>query len=51
MYLLQEFCKLLQKKQPSLGSDLESYIISKDPKNIADIEYWQQKWMQEKQQS
>lgn len=51
MYILQEFCKLLQKKQPSLGSDLESYIISKDPKNIADIEYWQQKWMQEKQQS
>ena len=51
MHLLQQFCRMLQKKQPSFGSDLESYINSKYPKNIADIEYWQQKYMQEKQQS
>ena len=26
----------------ALGSDLESYILSKNPKNAGDVEYWTQ---------
>jgi hypothetical protein len=29
---------------PSLGHDLESFIISKYPKTHADVEYWSKYW-------
>lgn len=30
--------------QYSYGSDIERYILSKNPQTLADVEYWQQKY-------
>lgn len=38
--LMSYFNRLFQKIQPEYGSELESYIVSKNPQNTYDVEYW-----------
>lgn len=36
----------LMRYSNSFGIDLESYIMAQNPKNIADVDYWSNKYIQ-----
>ena len=43
--LVSYFADMLNiQKQPTYGSELERYIVSKGPTNAAEIDYWTQQY-------
>ncbi len=49
MFFVQKIWNLLTDSQQQMGTELERYIISKNPKTVSDVEYWQHRYMLEQQ--